>query len=68
MLNRAGLDILVHPLTEDAVEDHSSYAMWLGNPVALKMYTRPRRTAAERGKPVGAGLEGARHRRIAIKL
>ena len=28
MLNRDGLDILVHPLTEDAVEDHSSYAIW----------------------------------------
>ncbi|HJY50780.1 MAG TPA: DOPA 4,5-dioxygenase family protein [Stellaceae bacterium] len=24
MLNRDGLDVLVHPLTEDAVEDHSS--------------------------------------------
>jgi DOPA 4,5-dioxygenase len=28
MLNRDGLDILVHPLTEDVVEDHSSYAIW----------------------------------------
>ena len=28
MLNRDGLDILIHPLTEDAVEDHSSYAIW----------------------------------------
>jgi DOPA 4,5-dioxygenase len=42
MLNRAGLDILVHPLTTDAVEDHSSYAIWLGNPVALKLHTLPR--------------------------
>jgi aromatic ring-cleaving dioxygenase len=42
MLNRAGLDILVHPLTEDAVEDHSSYAIWLGNPVELKLHTLPR--------------------------
>ena len=42
MLNRAGLDILVHPLTEDAVEDHSSYAIWLGNPVDLKLHTLPR--------------------------
>lgn len=41
MLNRAGLDILVHPLTEDAVEDHSDYAIWLGNPVALKLHTLP---------------------------
>jgi aromatic ring-cleaving dioxygenase len=42
MLNRAGLDILVHPLTTDAVEDHSSYAIWLGNPVELKLNTLPR--------------------------
>ncbi len=42
MLNREGLDILVHPLTEDAVEDHSGYAIWLGNPVALKLHTLPR--------------------------
>jgi aromatic ring-cleaving dioxygenase len=41
MLNRAGLDILVHPLTVDAVEDHSSYAIWLGNPVAMKLHTLP---------------------------
>lgn len=41
MLNRAGLDVLVHPLTTNAVEDHSSYAMWLGNPVALKLHTLP---------------------------
>ncbi|HEY1260320.1 MAG TPA: DOPA 4,5-dioxygenase family protein [Stellaceae bacterium] len=41
MLNRAGLDVLVHPLTTDAVADHSSYAIWLGNPVALKLHTLP---------------------------
>ena len=42
MLNREGLDVLVHPLTTDAVEDHSSYAVWLGNPVELKLHTLPR--------------------------
>ena len=41
MLHREGLDVLVHPLTEDAVEDHSSYAIWLGNPVALRLDTLP---------------------------
>jgi DOPA 4,5-dioxygenase len=41
MLNRAGLDVLVHPLTTDAVEDHSSFAIWLGNPVPLKLHTLP---------------------------
>jgi aromatic ring-cleaving dioxygenase len=42
MLNREGLDVLVHPLTTDAVEDHSGYAIWLGNPVELKLHTLPR--------------------------
>ena len=42
MLNRDGLDVLVHPLTLDAVEDHSGYAIWLGNPVPLKLHTLPR--------------------------
>ena len=42
MLNRDGLDVLVHPLTEDAVEDHSGFAIWLGNPVELKLHTLPR--------------------------
>jgi aromatic ring-cleaving dioxygenase len=42
MLNRDGLDVLVHPLTLDAVADHSSYAIWLGNPVELKLHTLPR--------------------------
>jgi DOPA 4,5-dioxygenase len=43
MLNRAGLDILVHPLTDDMVEDHTSYAMWLGMPMGLKIDTLQRR-------------------------
>jgi len=42
MLNRDGLDVLIHPLTTDAVEDHSGYAIWLGNPVELKLHTLPR--------------------------
>jgi len=42
MLNREGLDVLVHPLTEDAVEDHSGFAIWLGNPVPLRLHTLPR--------------------------
>ena len=35
MLNREGLDVLVHPLTESSYDDHSKNAMWLGSPVAL---------------------------------
>jgi aromatic ring-cleaving dioxygenase len=39
MLNHEGLDILIHPLTDDSVDDHSIYAMWLGTPVPLKLGT-----------------------------
>ena len=39
MLNRQGLDILIHPLTDDSVDDHSRYALWLGTPVSLKLET-----------------------------
>jgi len=36
MLNRDGLDVLVHPLTDSSYNDHTANAMWLGNPVPLK--------------------------------
>ena len=42
MLHRDGLDVLLHPLTLDAVADHSDFAMWLGSPVPLKLHTLPR--------------------------
>ena len=49
MLNRDGLDILVHPLTDSSYNDHTAYAMWLGAPVAL-------RTDTLRHAPVGDHL------------
>jgi aromatic ring-cleaving dioxygenase len=54
MLNRAGLDVLVHPLTEDAVEDHSSFAIWLGNPVALKLQSMAHRRGGRLPRGVSA--------------
>jgi aromatic ring-cleaving dioxygenase len=42
MLNRQGLDVLVHPLTDNSYDDHSRYAVWLGSPVALKLNTMRR--------------------------
>ena len=35
--NRAGLSILVHPLTGDDVADHSVYALWLGGQLKLDL-------------------------------
>lgn len=43
MLHRQGLDILVHPLTDDMVDDHTIYALWLGTPIRLKLDTMQRR-------------------------
>ena len=37
MLNRDGLDVLVHPLTASSYDDHSKNALWLGTPVPMKL-------------------------------
>ena len=37
MLNRAGLDVLVHPETGEDYEDHAYHALWLGRPLALDL-------------------------------
>lgn len=42
MLNREGLDILVHPSTGDDVRDHTDQALWLGEKLALNIeFLRP---------------------------
>ena len=37
MLNREGLDILVHPQTGDAVADHAVHSLWLGKKLDLNI-------------------------------
>jgi len=37
MLNREGLDVLVHPLTESSYDDHSKNALWIGTPVPMRL-------------------------------
>lgn len=37
MFNRQGLDVLVHPLSDDEYDDHTANALWLGTPVPLKL-------------------------------
>jgi aromatic ring-cleaving dioxygenase len=37
MLNRDGLGVLVHPLTDSSYDDHSKNALWLGTPVPMKL-------------------------------
>ena len=37
MLNRGGLKVLVHPQTDDAYDDHTIHALWLGAPLPLRV-------------------------------
>lgn len=39
MLNRRGLNVLVHPSTGDDYEDHSARALWLGTALPLRLET-----------------------------
>jgi DOPA 4,5-dioxygenase len=41
MLNRNGLDVLVHPNTLAPRDDHLVHALWLGRPQPLKEETLP---------------------------
>ncbi len=54
MLNREGLDILLHPLTDDMVDDHTVYATWLGKPVELVLDHMQRRGYREALLPKAA--------------
>jgi aromatic ring-cleaving dioxygenase len=50
MLNREGLGVLVHPLTDNSYEDHSRSAVGRGAAVALKLNGAPqlpRRTVSD---------------------
>lgn len=37
MLNHQGLDVLIHPSTDDDVGDHTHRALWLGEKLALNI-------------------------------
>jgi DOPA 4,5-dioxygenase len=37
MLNHEGLDVLIHPSTDDDVGDHTHRALWLGEKLALNI-------------------------------
>jgi aromatic ring-cleaving dioxygenase len=46
MLNRDGLDVLVHPLAGDSLADHTRFAMWLGRALPLRLETLRRASAS----------------------
>jgi aromatic ring-cleaving dioxygenase len=39
MLNRRGLSIMIHPETGNAYSDHAFNALWLGEPLKLRLWT-----------------------------
>ena len=52
MLNRAGLNVLVHPNTLAPRDDHLLHALWLGSRSALKEEVLPLRIDADQESPV----------------
>ena len=36
LLNRGGLNVLVHPMTGNSFADHTDFASWLGTPLPLR--------------------------------
>ncbi len=52
MLNRNGLDVLVHPNTLAPRDDHLQQALWLGDKRALKETVLPQRVDADQESPV----------------
>lgn len=38
-LETSGLTVLVHPLTDDDLADHTTLARWIGNPLSLDLTT-----------------------------
>jgi len=51
MINRRGLDILVHPNTDDPVEDHDISPIWLGTKLDLNIDSL-RQFTIERAKKI----------------
>jgi aromatic ring-cleaving dioxygenase len=51
MLHHEGLDVLIHPSTDDALGDHTDRALWLGEKLALNVdVLRRANTASQGGK------------------
>jgi len=54
MLNRDGLNVLVHPQTGYSYDDHALHAVWLGDKLPLRLDGMKRRQEAAQNQP-GAG-------------
>ncbi len=57
MLNRGGLDLLVHPETGDDVADHGDHALWLGQTLRID-FDAVREFIEERRRREATGAAG----------
>jgi DOPA 4,5-dioxygenase len=53
MLNRVGLTVLVHPVTNDPVADHDTHPLWMGEPIPIDVELLRRMVAAKAKEPSG---------------
>jgi DOPA 4,5-dioxygenase len=47
MVNRSGLSVLVHPMTGDAVADHETNPLWMGEPLPVDVELLRHRSRAQ---------------------
>jgi aromatic ring-cleaving dioxygenase len=50
MLNRSGLNVLVHPQTGFSYDDHAVHALWLGDKLPLRLDGMRRRQAEAKSR------------------
>jgi aromatic ring-cleaving dioxygenase len=46
MVNRSGLSVFVHPTTHDAVADHDTSCLWMGESLPIDVEILPRHFGA----------------------
>jgi DOPA 4,5-dioxygenase len=59
MFNHEGLDVLIHPLSDDEYDDHTINALWLGRPVPLKLEILPHGPYPPELLPKNSGTKAA---------
>jgi DOPA 4,5-dioxygenase len=49
MVNRAGLSVFVHPMSDDLVRDHDTSPLWMGEPLPIDVEILRRHASEKRG-------------------
>lgn len=56
MVNRSGLSVFVHPTTDDAVADHDTSPLWMGEPLPIDVEVVRRHTTNTSKLPAASAL------------